>query len=455
MREWVPLEVEYYKQRYVAASKGNYDIYVVFIERGLSLINKAGRLGFILQHKFFSAQFGEPIRQILSKKRAITEIVHFGAEQIFEDATTYTCLLFLSNSPHDKFRFVSVNGLQNPNEILSSISKALPHLCYKETVLQQPCDGNWNFFVGKANTVLNKLRQQPLTLANITRKIFVGLQTSADKIFVLKVLEWRKQTVFCYSQSLEQEVEIERSLVKPILMGKDVHRYEPPEPNNVVIFPYIIENGRAILMSQKLLHEKFPIGWEYLFNNREVLAKRERGKFKDNWWQYGRTQNLTEFEVVKVMSPDICNGPQLTLDDSSTLYHTTTIYSFVFEDAIKCSLKYFLGVLNSNLLWFFLRSTGTVLRGGFVRFKTEYLKPFPIRTINFSDSDDKASHDRMVALVDQMLDLHKQLALAKTDHDKTVIQRQIDATDWQINQLVYELYGLTKEEINIVEEGSP
>ena len=73
----------------------------------------------------------------------------------------------------------------------------------------------------------------------------------------------------------------------------------------------------------------------------------------------------------------------------------------------------------------------------------------------FFDPTDKACHDRMVTFVDQMLKLHKQLSSAKTDHDKTVIQRQIDATDRQIDRLVYELYGLTEEEIQIVDEGSP
>lgn len=60
----------------------------------------------------------------------------------------------------------------------------------------------------------------------------------------------------------------------------------------------------------------------------------------------------------------------------------------------------------------------------------------------------------MVALIRQMLELHKQLSSAKTEHDKTVIRRQIDATDRQIDQLVYELYGLTEAEIKIVEDGS-
>ena len=82
------------------------------------------------------------------------------------------------------------------------------------------------------------------------------------------------------------------------------------------------------------------------------------------------------------------------------------------------------------------------------------LSQLPIRVIDFSDPADKARHDRMVALVESMLSLHKQLAAANTDHEKTALQRQIDATDQQIDQLVYELYGLTDEEITIVESAN-
>jgi len=84
----------------------------------------------------------------------------------------------------------------------------------------------------------------------------------------------------------------------------------------------------------------------------------------------------------------------------------------------------------------------------------QYTERLPIRTINFDDPADKASHDRMVELVEMMLKLHKQLAAAKTSHEETMIQRQIDATDKQIDRLVYELYGLTDEEIRIVEGAS-
>jgi hypothetical protein len=111
-----------------------------------------------------------------------------------------------------------------------------------------------------------------------------------------------------------------------------------------------------------------------------------------------------------------------------------------------------LGLLNSNVLDFYLRRISTTLRGGFFRYFTQFIAQLPIRTIDFSNSADKARHDRMVALVEQMLSLNKKLAAAKTEHDKTTLQRQIGTTDRQIDRLVYELYDLTPEEIRIVED---
>ncbi|TSA16140.1 hypothetical protein D4R75_13850, partial [bacterium] len=97
------------------------------------------------------------------------------------------------------------------------------------------------------------------------------------------------------------------------------------------------------------------------------------------------------------------------------------------------------------------KKVSTTFHGGYFAANKQFLDQLPIRTINFSDSSDKSRHDKMVQLVEQMLSLHKQLPAAKTEQEKTVIQRQIEATDKQIDQLVYELYELTEEEIKIVE----
>ncbi|MCH7609867.1 MAG: N-6 DNA methylase, partial [Chloroflexi bacterium] len=78
MKEWAPTEVEIYKQKYVSASKGNYDIYVVFVERALQLINQQGRMGYILPHKFFQAKYGRSLRKLISDGNHLAGIVHFG-----------------------------------------------------------------------------------------------------------------------------------------------------------------------------------------------------------------------------------------------------------------------------------------------------------------------------------------------------------------------------------------
>jgi hypothetical protein len=129
-----------------------------------------------------------------------------------------------------------------------------------------------------------------------------------------------------------------------------------------------------------------------------------------------------------------------------------TAYAITLKPNTSVNLRYILGILNSPLLTYFLKETGTPLRGGYFRMKTAYLNPFPIRSINFSDPNDKARHDKMVKLVEQMLTVHTRLVSARTPDDKTRLQRQIDATDQQIDQLVYELYGLTEKEIKVVEE---
>jgi len=109
-------------------------------------------------------------------------------------------------------------------------------------------------------------------------------------------------------------------------------------------------------------------------------------------------------------------------------------------------IEYLLGLLNSRLFQWRFKLTSTNNNVG-----TNELNSMPFRTIDFTHSPEKTLHDRMVELAERMLALHKQLATAKTDHAVTNLQRQIDATDAQIDKLVYELYELTPDEIKIVE----
>ena len=119
----------------------------------------------------------------------------------------------------------------------------------------------------------------------------------------------------------------------------------------------------------------------------------------------------------------------------------------------RYGLEYVLGILNSKLIsWFFLAIHSVGRRDDFPKIVLRQTRELPIRTIDFSDPADVARHDRLVSLVEAMLALHEQLAAARTPSAKTLLQRQIDATDREIDALVYDLYDLTPEEIRIVED---
>jgi hypothetical protein len=115
------------------------------------------------------------------------------------------------------------------------------------------------------------------------------------------------------------------------------------------------------------------------------------------------------------------------------------------------SPNYVLGSLNSRLLFWRLRSTSNIFRAGWITCTKQYVETLPIGLLNLSDPIDNPRHDRMVKLVEQMLSLHKQLTGVTAPDEKTRTQHQIDATDCQIDQSVYELYGLTDEERKIVQ----
>lgn len=129
----------------------------------------------------------------------------------------------------------------------------------------------------------------------------------------------------------------------------------------------------------------------------------------------------------------------------------TSGYGIILKPNAGISEKYLLGLLNSRLLDFFLKRVSTTLRGGFFRYFTQFVEQLPIRMLDCTKPDQRSQHDRMVLLVESMLVLYKQLAAATTPHEQESFKRQIDATDRQIDKLAYKLYGLTCEEIKIIE----
>jgi len=152
----------------------------------------------------------------------------------------------------------------------------------------------------------------------------------------------------------------------------------------------------------------------------------------------------------KLVTRQIGRYPEFALDNAG--WHCLNTMFMVNLRRAEPDPRYVLAILNSKLMHALWLDRFYDQRRTFPKIKGTYLKQLPVRSINFSDPTDKAKHDKVVSLVEQMLALHQQLAAAKTPDDQIRLQRQIDATDRLIDQMVYDLYGLQDEEISIVEE---
>jgi hypothetical protein len=443
MQEWAALEVGIYKELFQTAREGNYDIYVVFVERGLQLLAPRGRLGFICPHKFFNAKYGAPLRQLISAGKHLAQLVHFGDQQIFDGATTYTCLLFLDKSPSEECSVTKVADLTAWRAAGAGSGDV-----FKASELTGEA---WNFSLGPGAGLFARLREFPAKLGDIADRMAQGIRTSANEVYVLDIVRESTNIISAHSSILDRNVKIERKALSLFLQGREIKPYRILPSGKVVIVPYAIQKGRPALIPEKELKIRFPLLHNYLLENKDYLTARERRRFRGaEWFQYGRPQNIGVMRKPKILVPDIADRASFAFDEMGE-YAFTSGYGITLRPDVKESPKYILGLLNSAVLDFYLKRVSTTMRGGFFRYFTQFIEQLPIRRIDFNKAADKAAHDRIVSLVESMLALHQRIVAAKSEADKNVVQRQIDSTDAEINRQVYDLYGLTDEEITGIE----
>lgn len=447
LKEWAPVEVEYYKRRYRSAGKGNYDVYVVFVERGLDLLNARGRLGYILPHKFFNAKYGEPLRALLAGGRHLAEVIHFGDQQVFAGATTYTCLMFLDKGGADHVDFAKVADLSAWQASGEATSGVIP--------AEKVTPAEWNFVVSRGAGLFERLREMPVKLGDVA-DIFVGLQTSADSVFVLPLTD-SDTGIKVLSQAIDAEVTLEPDLLRPLLKGSEIHAYIVDSPRSAILFPYRLKADDIELIQEAELRAEYPLTWRYLQSVRSQLEARDGGKRNTReWWRFGRNQNISEMLKPKILAQVLAKRASFAYDPDAT-------YSFVgggnaggygLRIAGNTGLHnfYVLGLLNSSLLDWIVKQVSTPFRGGYYSYARRFIAQLPIRSVDSRCPTYVAHHDQMVTLVARMLALHQELVSVRSAYDKSTIQRRIAANDDMINTLVYELYDLSDSERAIIED---
>ena len=426
-------EFKAYFQEHYQVYHGIADLYTYFIDKGVSLLRPKGIFSYIVANKWMRANYGLPLRVWL-KGQHIEEIVDFGDLQVFQKATTYPCIIRISKeAPHEHFEVAQIKTLSFAN-LRDYVEEH--HYQVKQSNLS---NSGWTLADERTQSLLAKLEESNVSLGEyVDGKIYRGLLTGLDGAFVIDVTTREK---------LIAEDPKSKELIKPYLAGRDIKRYQPPKSNK-----YLILTPRG--WTRKRSNDaRDPLGWlrhnypaivNHLMPFSEAAQKRyDKGEY---WWELRACDYYAEFDKPKIVYLKFQVKTAFTFDDAGSYPNSANWF-------IPSNDKYLLGILNSTSGWFLISNYCTQIQNGY-QLIYKYLGKIPIRTIDFSDPADVARHDKMVSLVERMLDLQKRLAETKTSHEKTFLQRQIEATDKQIDRLVYELYGLTEEEIKIVEEAT-
>ncbi len=433
IRESNPSFADYLSKYYSSATE-SFDLYVTFAERGLKLINDKGIVNYIMPTKWTNSAFGKGLRKLVSETKSAFKIINFGAYQVF-NASTYTGLQWFK--PDSKFlQYYELNKDLTSNEELKQYLDSLSDDSATIIESNKLNKEQWVLTNNAISEILHKLEQHPRRIKDVFDKIFQGLATSKDDVYFIYDCKVDEKNIEGESKQLGRKVQIEIGLVKPLLKGEDVHRYDTIKTDRYVIFPYKIENGKAILYTEDELAKLFPKGYAYLKECEVILRERENGKFNidGEWFQFGRKQGILYAEKEKLIARDISMGGSFAYDFQGKFYQTTTIYGYIKKQSVQENYKFWMALLNSRLCWWFISNTGTVLANGFFRYKPDYINPFPVPSYKITCE----AQDVICQLVDYIVYLNDKSNPNILSH--TSNERIISHIMEIIDMVIYELY---------------
>lgn len=473
-------EIKPYLEKHYECYNSIADLYTYFIEKGIDLMNSKGLFSFILPNKFLKATYGKEIRNVMLSESNLELLVDFDDYPIFEDATTYPLIFIINKVKSSSFYYSAIsqkNITKDPINLIEYNKRKIDATNLDEN--------NWNFSSDIENQVINKIKNNSVSLTKyVNGKINRGILTGKNDVFIFN--ESFKKNL------LEKGVEAE--LIKPILLGSSIKRYNINFTNDYILF-----TRRGIEI------DKFPNAKSYLLNYYEELKPRNNGEVigrKAGSYRWFEIQDnvayFEDFETMKIVYPRTNNQCNFQLDSSGFYLSDNNFY-------IKSESKTLLGILNSKLVFYYLKSICTTLQGGYFDFRRDKIDtiPLPKDLTSITKIEDlvkgQLNSNRSLSSILQKLstyvssqyqleklsgkltnwyeldfpdfikELNKAIKTAKgtplTKKDEfewmelfeenkkkaLALKAEIDRTDKEIDQMVYELYGLTEEEIRIVE----
>ena len=389
---------EYFKQKYLTSS-GTFENYMLFYECSLKLIKNKGIHGFIVPVTWLSIPSAHSLRKFILSDFWVKEISWL-PELVFENAQVNTLISIIENSPSHE---VKVNiyenlGFQNsPKEIHNYNQRKFVESDYYIAIFENKAESK----------ILKKINKLPYLFKNWTKPCSGYNPYEVGKGKTPNGNLQTKETV--KKKPYHSEIKIDNEW-KPEIIGRNLSRYHV----NVTY-------KRWIKYGPWLAAPRSP---ENFLRKRILVQEITGGKDKRIVAAYYQDELYYSRDVIPI---------KMLNDDQDPFF--------------------FLAILNSWLIsWYHHKRNPKAQKGLFPKILVSDLKNLPLPDFNGdSNSNNKKIHDQISNLSKKMIDLVQQLQYSQLPQNKILLQRQIDTIDKQIDQLVYQLYGLTDEEIKIVE----
>ena len=430
-QEEIKDQKNYLKNNYKTYT-GTSDLYVFFVEKGFDISKSRGHFCFIMPNKWMKTGYGKPLRELFLNNQ-LQSIIDFGDLQVFDEATTYPCILNAAKGTSvSTFKSLKLENLSFDTGFDSHIK-----MFSNEMSVEDLSGDIWMIKNKTEQKLLNKLKSNFKSLSEwVEDRSFRGILTGLTEAFLIND-DTKKRLIL--------EDENSEKLIKPFILGRDIRPYEPGKARNWLI---IIPKGFTIkrnLPESNPLHIKEPpprygempyeSAWGWFRSNYPAIANhllpfKEKAQSRtdkgDFWWELRACDYYQEFDKPKILYQVLQVKPCFIYDDKG-LYCNNSIWF------IPTNNKALLGILNSKMGWWLISKYCTAIQNGY-QLIWKYFGKIPIPEVPGETSYE------MTKIVEQILRLKN----LNPNSDITFLESKID-------RLVYELYGLTEEEIRIVE----
>jgi hypothetical protein len=440
-----PEEIEYYRSTfspYTYSNKDLFDKYYLFIERAITLLSEGGRLGYIVPHKFFIVKGGKKLRGFITDTTSLDRIIHFGVTQLFPNRSTYTAIVVLVRDSKEKLEFSRIDNLSSID-----VFETTPVIAYDNILFGS---APWVFVSETAAKLFHRIMSTGTIALKSVAEIPVGLQTSADPIYIFTPTK-EDDTHFYFSND-KKEYKVEKGICKPSLYDVSFNSFDTITANGQMIFPYEIDGDTATVISEADFQNNYPDCWAYLNLFKAKLEKRSINENEPKWYQYGRSQSLTKFHHTdKIVFPVLSQKPSYIIDITNFQFTgggNGPYYSITTNS--DYSIYYLAGLLSHPVLEAMVKSRASEFRGDYYSHGKQFIENLPIKTIDFTDREEKRIHNAIARTVKSIISTKQSLKAESAYIKKRILQRKVTLLYNNLLNQIDVLYGFTQEDLDCI-----